>query len=716
MSDINGPTINRSKVQLATSYAPGNLFTFEGGKGCFLSVPVMTQRYNTNINIIVERQIKEQLFEFITNWFNKGVNCRAGANPPTYAQQVLDSAFMDYRKVPTVSMDNFTLLEPLQMGYHPDPLAFCCRKCGLLHNYTDVDDFIKTHPGQEKRDDCKSVGGGRHDWLQLDVVFAHWSGNYAPLYPEYPCSCGNNEFYLRRSTTGVFSDWDFKCTSCPSKREITRRDKETKDLLEEKLQQGIPHQVKEWLMLPISYRGSSLYYVQTDRFIPYPDASIFELLQPNRYMELATRLLVIYRYPEQPVTDDEIRETLRQNGQEASYRMYEAVSKLVTDFRHKGDDAAAKQLEEQLKKMLADWEQQGWINRTVNIPPDLIAKTAERSNCARRYDPIRLGIEHALLEDRHLAAITGVQQTTVNLLNPSPDLAPKEAEDEQGKQVYKMKLQVVLDRLDIHRFLFIRGLDLVQYSFGYSRVSPTPTTVQKNMTMPVRLRAFAHVERGKHPIYVLHQKNEAFYIQLGEDKVKEWLAANGLGAALNFKDGAKFGARYIEQYNDFGSYLDDYKRRDQIVDPSICNMTYLLLHTLAHQYIHSIAEYSGLDLGSFGEYIFPADLAFLVYRSGMTPDLGNLSSMWRNFHVKCLEQMFSANKLLCSSGSLCDHRGGACPGCIMIPETTCIAGNLLLSRAALKGGPAPLWSSNQQDIVGFFNVANQVSSVCPNAT
>jgi hypothetical protein len=111
-----------------------------------------------------------------------------------------------------------------------------------------------------------------------------------------------------------------------------------------------------------------------------------------------------------------------------------------------------------------------------------------------------------------------------------------------------------------------------------------------------------------------------------------------------------------------------------------------------------------LEQGSFGEYLFPADLAFIIYRSGMTPDLGNLSSMWRNFNVTVLEQMLSTNKLQCSSGSLCDHRGGACPGCIMLPETTCIAANQLLSRSALKNGPAPRWSHEREDMIGFFSL------------
>jgi hypothetical protein len=223
------------------------------------------------------------------------------------------------------------------------------------------------------------------------------------------------------------------------------------------------------------------------------------------------------------------------------------------------------------------------------------------------------------------------------------------------------------------------------------------------MDMPVCLRAFEHVKQGSRPIYVLHQKNEAFYIQLEETMVLEWLKENKVVDDLTLEGRLKFEAKYIEAYRDFGPFLEEYKKERQ-VPRSIYNMAYMLLHTLSHQFINAVSEYSGLEQGSFGEYLFPADLAFIVYRSGMTPDLGNLSSMWRNFSVRVLEHMLSPTKLLCSSGSLCDYRGGACPGCIMLPETTCIAGNQLLSRSALKDGPAPQWSRDNSDMTGFFTM------------
>ena len=45
------------------------------------------------------------------------------------------------------------------------------------------------------------------------------------------------------------------------------------------------------------------------------------------------------------------------------------------------------------------------------------------------------------------------------------------------------------------------------------------------------------------------------------------------------------------------------------------SMSYLLIHSMAHHVMHGIARFSGLDLGSLREVIFPADLAFVVHRA-----------------------------------------------------------------------------------------------------
>ena len=257
--------------------------------------------------------------------------------------------------------------------------------------------------------------------------------------------------------------------------------------------------------------------------------------------------------------------------------------------------------------------------------------------------------------------------------------------------------------------VFLRGLDICEFSFGYTRVASTPSTAVKDRDMPVRLRAFGFVEKAKRPIYVLEQKNEGFYVRLNEERVVEWLRDNGPGADLTALDsGLHLGGALIQQYVDFGRFLEPYRERtaESRTPRSVASYVYMLLHAFAHHFAHAIVEYSGLEHGSLGEYLFPADLAFLVYRRGMTPDLGNLSAMWRNHGLTVLEGLLSDRALKCDGGSLCDQRGGACPACIMAPDVACLAGNNLLSRAALNGGAPPGWDADRTPITGYFRIGH----------
>jgi hypothetical protein len=224
--------------------------------------------------------------------------------------------------------------------------------------------------------------------------------------------------------------------------------------------------------------------------------------------------------------------------------------------------------------------------------------------------------------------------------------------------------------------------------------------------MPVRLRAFPHVDKNKRPIYLLEQKNEGFYLRLNEARVISWLQANGLNDELPPRGGMSLGGLLIEQYVDFGRFLEEYRERtaDSRTFRTIPSYVSMLLHTMAHHFAHAVVEYSGLDHGSIGEYVFPADLSFLVYRKGMTPDLGNLSAMWRNYGITVLDQLLSDRALKCDGGSLCDQRGGACPACIMAPDVACIAANNLLSRAALNGGSPPSWDMDRSELTGYFRL------------
>jgi len=83
------------------------------------------------------------------------------------------------------------------------------------------------------------------------------------------------------------------------------------------------------------------------------------------------------------------------------------------------------------------------------------------------------------------------------------------------------------------------------------------------------------VECGKRPIYLLEQKNESFYLKLNETRVIEWLRENGLGDKPPPRNSMKLGGLLIEEYIDFGRFLEQYRERATPKTPrSISNYVY----------------------------------------------------------------------------------------------------------------------------------------------
>ena len=162
----------RSRVQLATSYAPGVLLTWEGGKGICRSVPA---RRPLRLERTTERQIFDGIREFAENWQSRALAVRpAGGVPPALA---LDPDFFDPRTNRVeIDQQHFDPTDPSVVGYVPYPLVFQCGVCSKIREYTPVEELDR----QPLPRRC-----GAHDarWGQVDVVYAHWSGSIEPLSP-----------------------------------------------------------------------------------------------------------------------------------------------------------------------------------------------------------------------------------------------------------------------------------------------------------------------------------------------------------------------------------------------------------------------------------------------------------------------------------------------------------------------------------------------------
>lgn len=719
--------MSRSRTQLATVYAPGALFTFEGGLGCCISIPELNRA--REISAVIRSQIFDLIRQYVESWRARASGTSVSGGPPP-ASLCVDSAFLDSRNNVQIDPSRFVFCDPATIGFQPFPLIMKCENCGLLLRFSDPNNFLR-HYENRIRSAPACSNSDNHAFFQLDVVFVHQDGTIEGLYPETlyysidngeinirdinSCiQCGSTWFRITTHGSSSFRDWRFVCANCNYETRIVKQSRDSLIAYLEQNQANDTHfYAADWNMVPVSYRASNVFYVSREQFLQFDDPTQFTILSSNQRNDLERFLTDTFGVPGIGRPDDEqlISDLESSNHPDAGrvgslLRTYmDLISQMAID--NPGRQDIENQLQEYRTLACAILEVQ------VNLPEEIVTAVEDRNQWTRRFDPIRLAVEHDILRSQMTSAINDPNNPdAVDVLNPDHRLRPPRAEiDFTG---YEAQVNRRLQRLGIMNLYFLRAIDLVEFTFAYSRVASTPLTSAKtvpNRTVPVKLKSFRGIrtERStsiRRPIYVLTQTNEALYISLNPDMVQDWLISNQVIDWQPLETGEQIGSKYISHYLDFGLFLDRFGKNDASVNMGTAEAIYLLLHTCSHHFAHAVASYSGLDLGSIGEYLFPADLSFIIYRRSMTPDLGSLSAMWRNDYESFLDYLLSPRSLRCNSGTLCDHRGGACPGCIMLPEVTCVASNRLLSRAALIGGPQPRWRavSEASPLRGYYEI------------
>lgn len=717
--------MTRSRGQLGTAYAPGALFTFEGGLGACMSLPDQSQN-PTRADIAPETgiQIHLRLREVWQSWFSRAMQ---GGTPDhlVLPLQCLDATLLRDGMFHAPAHSRFELVDPRAMCYVPAPMDFVCNTCGRFRKYGTVReaagdlDQLKT----ENCDSRSNAHKGRCRWRQLDVIFVHWSGNWEPPTPgrwewnshEQKVSnpsgtcplCQSRKFYLIDKSPRI-GEWVFECENGHKYGDSwLQNDRVTTELLGDEANQRPPRWRR---MEPISYRATPAFYPHSEQFIVLSadQRDLLEMLQEGNESDLAGFISENFNLGARPPNDAEVVEILRRAGHSERVSRYERMA-AMRNSPTIANTPMAEELSVQLREMVSEWRvTPGLVPIRHESPAWLDALILQRTEFGSRYDPLRLAVEHEALSRSKIHATNPVDGRSpyVRFAHPDKDLAPRTQTELSAQQARTSQL---LDILGIADMGLVREFDLCRFTHGFTRMSTDPLiekSDQQALMLPVRLNLFQELGNGKIPIYVVNQANEAIYVRLDAGKVYSWLRSVEVTDLpdLDLPSAAKVGAYLLQSAAPFGKFFSD-------LAPGPANAyryVYTLLHTYSHSLMKAIAEFSGLDLGSLGEYLFPADLSFVVYRNGTTMDLGNLSALWRNYNTTFLEHLVSAKTLICGAGSLCDSSGGGCPSCIVIPETSCIAGNQLLSRSVLRGGPAPREDLPKQGRVinGYLDIAS----------
>lgn len=727
-------TMNRSRNQLATAYAPESFFTFEGGMGACIarsSAGEPIQLSESTMDLVFER-----MNELGRAWFDTASSARDGdpTKPRILPAQCVDQAMLNPTRTEfqLPGQDRFYLCRPSHMEYTPAPLTFVCRACGMFREYERLADLDRELENLTP-DHCPNPKEkGQCDWEQLDVIFVHWSGHWEAAFPGQwhwsdrdakvvkrydTCVCGSFQFKLNRRSAGI-GDWFFECAACdkPLSPKWLQNDRDTLRILGPAMG---PDRLTEVRMQAAPYRASSAYYVKSDLFIDFKDGSqqLLTRLRPGREAELKDFVAKQYGFAAQPITDEDVQKACEGKPEctkdladyLAAVGQIRAVEPQLETFPEPARTAMKGLLDlayNNRQRILDDLRHRQILLPKVDLPVSVLSNLQHRqSKFASKFDPFRLAIEHAALKNTRfdVETRTNGKKPYVSFTRLDEDLAP---EDKDKTDLVQNATRALLDKLGLEDMGLIREFDLCRFSFGYSRMESTPILRDKRgMDMPVRLNLFPPVKQNdstRYPVYVVQQGNEALYVRLKEELVLEWLRSLKCPDIFTLNAREKIGAGLLGAAQPMSPFLDNLP---ETTTPPVYFYLYTLLHSYSHLLMKHVSEYSGLDLGSLGEYIFPADLGFVVYRNGTTMDLGNLSALWRNAGTAMLTAMLGSKATQCGTGSLCTERGGACPDCVMMPETSCIAGNKLLSRSVLRSiGGRPRLDKRGAPIRGYLDM------------
>ena len=108
-----------------------------------------------------------------------------------------------------------------------------------------------------------------------------------------------------------------------------------------------------------------------------------------------------------------------------------------------------------------------------------------------------------------------------------------------------------------------------------------------------------------------------------------------------------------------------------------------LLHTLSHLLMRASSVYTGLDLQSYGEKVFPTSAAILLY-STSNINIGGLQFIFEHEIFHWFEDILFEVKE-CTLDPNCINEKGACFSCMYIPEFVCGYFNQFLDRDVFLG-------------------------------
>lgn len=241
---------------------------------------------------------------------------------------------------------------------------------------------------------------------------------------------------------------------------------------------------------------------------------------------------------------------------------------------------------------------------------------------------------------------------------------------------------LLFEELGIEELCLVEDFPVVSAVFAWSRVNFSPEYLGfQDKKFKTTLNSFNNGsdKNGRTPVYIDNGKCEGLLIKISALKVVEWLRLNGYEVKIEAEtdlDAKYFLAKSMRKLLPFEE-LDKF---------GVEYMVYTLVHTMAHIAMKAISGISGFEIQGLSEYLFPEELAFVIYSNKTDFIIGGMHTIFEEQAELYRDRMISRDLAICMHDPLCsEENNGACHACVFLPEISCSVFNKNLSRNVLFG-------------------------------
>lgn len=647
---MSKPKYTRSKGQVLHRFEPGAVATIPAGTA------EITKHFARRQDKL-SRDLKETVRQELSRW--RMVDSQMQA----FIEHTADLVFVD---ISSVQGRRLKVRE--------------CAKCGAIRN-------IEEARWREKPDlPCHRCG---HPTLnEIPFVFAHADGTMLQLTPD-PCPAHSYEFLILERT--ALKRWRCKVPNCKHTTQIIRVLPATSIMKQARIANAVEEQTGKkpnpmMALSPVSDKKLQVVHSisridPTDNydkfFNPLPEAFSILLALYLGYMDERGKTLIDFSEAARAVGQGTAQDQkeLEQWRQSMSFLSEEQIQTILANKKRTQEQEAGGPVVAELRRALEKLPKQA-----LSLIGDPKAEserrdrgeelTPEQENARTLREQL---INRGVLLDLKRENVDDAIQRLVQIRSPF-SLNLESARDD-------MRLKLGISQVEI-----IQNLPIMHLAYGYTRLSHQPEAAVLWAFDRSKFELSGDAPNGNWipaPVYKL--PTEAISFQFDAARVVRWLHLNSL--APDPKTVAEPTLWLLERHSRIhsrsGPAFND-RLEGSFLIPWLVGSA---IHSATHLMIRAIADQSSFGETALSEHLLLSLNQTIIFVNRLQEfSLGGL----KTFFEQRLDQAFKSlleEREDCMFDPYCEETlGGACAGCLHLPEVVCRLFNNALSRILLYGG------------------------------